>query len=531
MDTMSSLRQLATDQPDSSNDLVSRKAFGWSGFWWLSAVGLIAVVLCLPLIRYVSWLGDEGVLLHGAERMLQGDRLYLDFFEFLPPGGFIITEAWFAMAGISMFAARALAILTIGGIACFTYLACRQASKHAPLSAFIAVGWVVISQGQWTQISHHWFTTLFSMIAAWATLISVERAQQWLRGPLIAGVAAGAAVMVTPTRGAFAMLAAATAFLNLRRYRAELMAYVLGSALIPISLVAYLIGHGALAAAFDDVVLFTAKQYMSIAPVPFGLGASIYQKLLFPLAALVALLACVHDRHKWFHDRMLRTCAAFGLAGFAGCFPRPDGPHIGFAAPLVCPLLAYSINRLTRPWPAKYRYAAAALAIASFIPAARWFWWTTHAAVYTEVVSMPRGRVSLVPSGALELVERIAATPSDDAYFFYPYMPMLPFLTARRHVSKYDVFTPDYTLPSQYQEACVSVMRNASWIVIDRNWTNHKFLTTVFPAMRDPEPRETKRFEQALETGFEFVAREGSFETRRRRVPAVDESVCAGIAE
>jgi len=67
--------------------------------------------------------------------------------------------------------------------------------------------------------------------------------------------------------------------------------------------------------------------------------------------------------------------------------------------------------------------------------------------------------------------------------------------------------------------------------VIDRNWTNPKFLSTVFPAMRDPEPRETKRFEQALETGFEFVAREGSFETRRRRVPAVDESVCAGMAE
>ena len=146
--------------------------------------------------------------------MLQGDKLYLDFFEFLPPGGFIITEAWFAMAGISMFAARALAILTIGGIACFTYLACRQASNHAPLSAFIAVGWVVISQGQWTQISHHWFTTLFSMMAAWATLVSVERAQPWLRGPLVAGVAAGASVMVTPTRGTFAMLAAATAFLN-----------------------------------------------------------------------------------------------------------------------------------------------------------------------------------------------------------------------------------------------------------------------------------------------------------------------------
>jgi len=44
---------------------------------------------------------------------------------------------------------------------------------------------VVISQGQWTQISHHWFTTLFSMIAVWATLVSVERAQPWLRGRLV----------------------------------------------------------------------------------------------------------------------------------------------------------------------------------------------------------------------------------------------------------------------------------------------------------------------------------------------------------
>jgi hypothetical protein len=107
---------------------------------------------------------------------------------------------------------------------------------------------------------------------------------------------------------------------------------------------------------------------------------------------------------------------------------------------------------------------------------------------------------------------------------------MLPFLTARRHVSKYDVFIPGYTLPSQYKEACVSAMGSASWVVIDREWTDPKFLTRVFPGMRDPEPRETRRFEQALEKGFEFVARQGAFEMRRR-VPAVDKSVCAGIAE
>jgi hypothetical protein len=499
-------------------------------FWWLLAVGLIALALCLPFIRYVWLQSDEGVLLHGAQRMFQGDRIYDDFFEFLPPGGFIIVEGWFRIAGISLFSARALAIATIAGIACFTYLACRQASKRAALSAFIPLGWVVMSQGDWTQISHHWFTTLFSMIAAWATLASVQRPLSWSRGPLIAGIAAGAAAMITPHRGALVMLAGATAFLNLRRYRLELTAYVLGSALIPISLIAYLIAQGALTEAFDDVVIFTARRYASIQGALFGLTTNIYQKLLFPLAALVALVACLHNRRKWCHDRVSWTCAAFGLAGFIGCFPRLEGIHIGFAAPLVCPLLAYCVGQLTWRWQPKYRYAAAAFAIASFVPAARWFWWTIHTDAQAEVVSTARGRVSLFPHTARGLVERIAATRADDGYFFYPYMPMLPFLTARRHVAKYDIFVPGYTLPSQYKEACVAAIESATWVVIDRDMINPQVLTAIFPAMRDPEPQETKRFLQALETGFEFVAREGAFEMRRRRAE-VDEAVCNRITE
>ena len=48
--------------------------------------------------------------------------------------------------------------------------------------------------------------------------------------------------------------------------------------------------------------------------------------------------------------------------------------------------------------------------------------------------------------------------------------------------------------------------------------------------MRDPEPSETKRFEQALVEGFEFVAREGSFEMRRRREDVSDRP-CEAIME
>jgi hypothetical protein len=178
----------------------------------------------------------------------------------------------------------------------------------------------------------------------------------------------------------------------------------------------------------------------------------------------------------------------------------------------------------------KYQYAVAALAIASLIPSARVLRWTFEKAQEGIVAPMPRGDIMSPASGMQELAARIAATPPGDAYFFYPYDAMLPFLTARRHVARHDIFTPGWTLPSQYQEACVSTMRGASWVVIDREKTDPKWLKHVFPSSPAPQPRETTRFEQALETGFEFVAREGPFELRHR-VPGANERLCSSIAE
>lgn len=232
--------------------------------WSLPLVVLLSVALCLPFVRTIFSFGDEGVLLHGAERMLQGDRLYADFFEFLPPGGFVLTELWLRVAGLSMLAVRVLAIATIAGIACFTFLACRQASRNVPFSAFLTIAWVMMSQGVWTQLSHHWFTTMFSMAGMWAALVQAQSPDSRWRWPVVAGVAFGTASMVTPTCGALAMLAALTVFLPLRRQRAALIAYVLAGALVPVGLLLYLVWHHELVAAFNDVIVWTATRYAPI---------------------------------------------------------------------------------------------------------------------------------------------------------------------------------------------------------------------------------------------------------------------------
>jgi hypothetical protein len=505
--------------------------------WWVLLVGSVAAALCLPFLHAIYWLGDEGVLLHGATRILEGKRLYSDFFEFLPPGGFVLTAVWFKVAGISIVSARSLAIATIVGIACFTYLACQRAARNAPLAGLFAIGWVVMSQGAWTVVEHHWFTTLFSMIAMWAALAGVEPHPHRLRWPLIAGAAAGTAAMVTPTRGAFAMIAASLAFLHPRQRPTESMVYLVGCALVPLGIVSYLVMTGAVLPAFDDVIRFTATRYAPIQSVPFGAGWTPQNHpllYLFPAAALLLALVYALGWRISRGDRQLQLCAAFACAGFLGCFPRPSIIHIAFAAPLALPLVVLCMTRLARYLPALLGNAALAvmilLVLVVSLRSADEFQFVVEQSLGARLVWTPRGQVAMHGyPGFPQLLQQIAATPPGEAYFFYPYMPMMPFLTARNDVAPYDIYVPSYTLPSQYQNACVSVMKHASWIVVDRKWTDARFLATVFPAMRKTQPPETSQFEQALDSAFELVARDGSFELRRSA--SADPSRCADIAE
>lgn len=523
---------VGSGQSPSMNGADVAATAGKNGWRWLLFVGLVTALLCMPFSRAIFWLGDEGVLLHGADRMLRGSRLYADLFEFLPPGGFAITAVWFGMAGVSLLSARILIILTIVGIACFTYLACRQASKNAPLSAFLVIGWVAMSQGTWTQVSHHWFTTLFAMVAAWAALASLE--QRALRWPFIAGVAVGMAGMITPTRGALAVLAALTAFLVIRRNRAGSITYVLAVALVPAGFIAYLGASNTLGAAFDDVILFTATRYAPIQGLPFGSFAApqnLPLKYLFPVAALLMLLVAARDWRAILCDHPLQLCAAFGLAGFIGCFPRADISHIAFAAPLAYPLFTLCVSRLTSNLRPVLVWILAALTMMLHVPAIIYLSTIGQGAIDSEVTPTPRGNVKFVvlAEPRESILSRIAATPPDDGYFFYPYLPMLPFLTGREHVAKYDIFQPWHTLPSHYHDACLSVMRQASWLVLDHTWMGPGVWKEFYPTMPDVQPQETTDFEEALDRGFEFVARDGNFELRRRREDASD-ALCAELA-
>ena len=535
---MNTERTLPTEETPSPSspfgETVSRTVPGVA--WWLPFVGLVVALLCTPFFRVIFWTGDEGVLLDGAQRILQGERLYADFFEALPPGGLLFTAAWLGTVGLSFWSARLLALLTLVGIACFTHLACLRASKNAPLSAFLAIGCIGIPVSQTSlsmmTINHHWFTTLFSMVAVWAGLTSVERPAHSRRWPLISGIAGGMAAMVVPTCGSLAALAGASAFSNLHNHRTEMGAYVAGVLVIPLGLLAYVIGNHLFTAAFDDVILFPFYRYSSIQGVPFATwanGVTRPLKYLYPLTGLLAAIVYVRGWQSR-PDRPLRLCVAFAVAGLIASYPRPDIFHIIFTAPLACPLLACCADRIGRRVRPRYRAIAVGAVLLLCVPAARSYWVDQMKALHAGRVPTPRGdTVFLGQRGTPEILARIAQTPSADRYFFYPYMPMMPFLTARAQVSQVDLFTPEFTMPSQYLDACVSVMRQATWVVIDRRWTDPRWLKRIFPSMRNPRPEETVRFEYALDSAFDLVGTDDTFELRHRRSDA-SEALCTGIA-
>jgi hypothetical protein len=502
---------------------------------WISA--LVATAASAPFFRYVFWLGDEGVLLHGAARLLRGETIYRDFFEFLPPGGFLIVATWMRWIGPDFAAVRILAIAVIAAIAALTYASVRQVSGSRPLAALLAIGWAALSQGSWTVVSHHWLATAASLAAALALLGALPPPRAASRF-FIAGLFAGTAAMIVSTRGAFLCLAVPAVVLTLGERRA-LMGVLAGIAVAPVATMAYLAATGSLALAVADVVLFPARHYSDIQVVAFGASSAPVElpaTAFFPVTFLLAAaLVIVGGAAATWRDPGFRAALALALVGLLGAFPRPDVTHINFTLPLACPLFALVATRLLGRLGRGLRVVIGASVVAACVLLIGYRYLGESLPLLARPlrpVQTARGTLVGRPGPWIDavtaLVPHVEGAPRDAAYFFYPYSPMLPYLTGRRHVAPLDVMVPGYTTAAQYQAVCERVVREAQWLVLDRSWSHPDVLRATFPSMRDPDPPEKRALERALDRGFDRVIHAFRGMELRGRGAAPADSLCRG---
>ena len=115
------------------------------------------------------------------------------------------------------------------------------------------------------------------------------------------------------------------------------------------------------------------------------------------------------------------------------------------------------------------------------------------------------------------MVRQVIALPADEPVFFYPYMPVVPFVTRREQVSRFDVFLPHYMSETQYESAARDVTKHAKWVVYDRLMTNPRYIRQIYPKMPETLPPEFRAMEMLLSNKYVTVWSNQRYEIRRAR--------------
>lgn len=501
----------------------------------LYAVPLLAIAYYAPILRWLSWLGDEGVLLHGAVRVLDGQTLYRDVFEILPPGAFLIPAAWLKVFGAGFVSARVFSSLVIVTIVALLYTAARLSSGRRALAAMLALAWAVRVS---IEANHHPLTTAASMASAVSVLAGLDGARHPRAALFSAGFFAGTALTITQSRGAVLCAALLAVLLSLPRARQHVPPALAGLVVFPAAMTFHLAATGALMAAFDHVVSFPIRHYTAIQHVPFGTFATLADAAVvafFPVSFALALVCLALGGWPLWREPRFRVCLALAIVGLLGAYPRPDVPHLAYTIPLAAPLFALVVTDLLGRLRPRASMAAAVLlvALAVFHVGYAVSLRARLLAGPVATVATPRGAIQRPPGAWTDdfaaLMAQIHRTGAGDAFFFYPHVPMLPYLAARRHVAPLDVMAPGYTTPAQFRDTCMRVLREAQWVVLDHRGMNAAVLRSVYPSLADPDPPERRAFESALALAFETVHTSVFFELRGRRQPAISPAPCDGI--
>src|SRR5438046_1521298 len=128
--------------------------------------------LCL-FRRYTSMDPDEGIILQGAQRILEGQVLYRDFFSFYTPGSYYLLALAFKIFGNSFIVARSILVLFGATLSVLHYLLAQRVCSRG--TAFtIAVLVTATTLPYRCLVLHNWDSTLWAMLALYGAVRWLE---------------------------------------------------------------------------------------------------------------------------------------------------------------------------------------------------------------------------------------------------------------------------------------------------------------------------------------------------------------------
>jgi 4-amino-4-deoxy-L-arabinose transferase and related glycosyltransferases of PMT family len=445
--------------------------------------------LC-TFLRYTSLEPDEGILLQGAQRILDGQVLYRDFFSFYTPGSLYLVAALFKTFGDSFLVARISLAITGAGCSALTYLLARRVCSrgYALLAAGLTTGAGVAYR---FLVLHNWYSTLLACLALYSVVRLLEsRKPVWA---FAVGSFCSLTTMFEQSKGAGLCLGLIFGLLALRSlgrkcfFQKPQLTLLAAGLCWPLVLVFAYFGaqHGVNIMVEDW--LWPLRHYTNANQVFYGyqnwsdsardsifysgpLWARVVKILavspgvFVPLLPLIAVGAFIYwvlaaRRVSALHDNRDYYIVVSGvLSGLlvSILIVRADIIHFMYLAPLWYVPLVWVLNSrqfrvrvLLALRPYLVLLIVAGFGLMSLVIL------TTANGAQTRIVTRRGVIVSGAPDEVIDYLQNHAA--AGEQILVYPYLPLYYYLSATRSAAPLDYFQPGMNTPEQGREIISSL--------------------------------------------------------------------------
>jgi len=143
---------------------------------YIAAALFVLSLLYLCIFRHYSLIdADEGIVLQGAQRILDGQVLYRDFFSFFTPGSYYFNALLFRVFGDSFLVARTAVAFIGAAFSPITYLLTRRVCSRE-IGLLVTGLMTITALPVRFLVLHNWDSTLLACLALYCAV-------RWLESP------------------------------------------------------------------------------------------------------------------------------------------------------------------------------------------------------------------------------------------------------------------------------------------------------------------------------------------------------------
>jgi 4-amino-4-deoxy-L-arabinose transferase-like glycosyltransferase len=468
---------------------------------WTVAFLLFAfsILLLWPLRVYGPLNADEGIVLQGAQRILQGQVLYRDFFYFVTPGSFYFMAMLFKVFGSSILVGRNLLLIYGGVFSVLTYLLARRVCSTwaALLAAYFQL---VVSLPTRFHPLHNWDSMLWACLALYGFVWLLQQ-PHWIWA-LITGSCVSFTGLFEQSKGAGLVVGLLLGFsvIALKHRRAFVLkrshlAALLAGAAWPILLTLVYFGlKGSLSQMAADL-LWPIEHYTRANRLPYGyiFSPHVWEEAYTEASSLGRLLVILVFTPGFVISAV--PILGVGFAVFKTLEKRPEGPtetssyyvlvsatvlglvlsvlaagradmlHLVYEGPPLFVVLGWLMEGpgIRSALLQSARPLVAGLLVVCFTAYGMAFL-SNPLGAHERLVTRRGTLRASSPDRLLQYVQE--HVPAGAKILVYPYQPLFYFLTATFSPTRYDYLQPGFHAPSQFHEALGDLARDKTPVVL-----------------------------------------------------------------